>query len=66
MNQTKKSVLIPWEKYQRLLKQMLPSNSNVQTTKNTLEQDLEPEDVLSLGAIVQSAPKMLIQKLILF
>ena len=66
MNQTKKSVLIPWEKYQRLLKQMLPSNSNVQTTKNTLEQDQEPEDVLSLGAIVQSAPKMLIQKLILF
>ena len=58
MNRVQKSVLVPWEKYQHLIKQ--PPTHKDSTAKMTLcmvEEEKEPEEALSVDTVIEAVPK---------
>ena len=58
MNQVQKSVLVPWEKYQRLIKQ-IPSNKDPTTKMHPpmVQEEPEDDDALSVDRVIEAVPK---------
>ena len=58
MNRIQKSILMPWEKYQRLMKQMGSQTEHPSSTTTTpLAIEEAPNDTLSVDTVLQAIPK---------
>ena len=56
MNQ--KSILVPWDKYQRLIKQTSPKKDvTVETPLTTIKEEEPVDDALSVDMVVEAVPK---------